>query len=68
MYQNRSKFPESEQRSIKLIYWNSFGVFITIGAFLASFAYKDHGGITAILEWVAVLYQLNFFAFTSLDN
>ena len=68
LYKNRASYPEAEQSSIKCIYYNSYGLTLCVMMFIVSFALKGHGGVTAIFEWIAVLYQLNFFMITSFEN
>lgn len=57
----KSQFDENTQKAIDTMYTHVTGIIVTTVLFGVSFAYKGHGGITAIFEWVAVLYYLNFF-------
>ena len=68
LYSNRDKYPAEEQASIQKVYFSSYGLVISIFGFGILFALFGHGGWTAILEWVVVLYQLNFFSLISFDN
>ncbi|CDW77397.1 UNKNOWN [Stylonychia lemnae] len=64
---NIDKFPESDQRGIKIIRWASYGLFFTILAFFVAFKYVPLGP-TAYIEWFMTLYFINIFTITSFTN
>lgn len=64
----KDQFDENTQKAIGTMYTHVTGIIVTTLLFGASMAYKGHGGITAIFEWIAVLYYLNFFQLASNAN
>ena len=64
----KGQFDEQTQVAIGKMYKHVTGVIVTTVLFGVSFYLKGHGGITAIFEWAAVLYYLNFFQIVSLAN
>jgi len=57
----KSQFDQQTQQAIDKMYTHVTGIIVTTVLFGVSYYLKGHGGITAILEWAAVLYYLNFF-------
>ncbi|CDW78258.1 UNKNOWN [Stylonychia lemnae] len=68
LYQNKDKFPASQQRSIKLMMNNTWGLLIFLVAFLISIALVKSSVPTPFIEWATVLYFVNFFAIASFTN
>lgn len=69
LYQNKDKFPASEQDSINKLYkctWILLGLLLGFGLSIA--IYGNSSVSTPLLEWAVVLYYVNFFALISNDN
>ena len=64
----KGQFDQNTQEAIGKMYSHVTGIIVTTVLFAVSFYLKGHGGVTAILEWAAVLYYLNFFQLASLVN
>lgn len=68
LYQNKDKFPVDEQRSISLMMKNTWGLLIVLFAFLISIKLYTSRVPTPFIEWVLVLYFVNFFSIASYAN
>ena len=68
LYQNKDKFPASEQDSINKLYTSTWILLALLLAFGISIALVSTKVPTPILEWGVVLYYVNFFAIISNDN
>ena len=69
LYNNKDKFPASEQRSISIIYWNTWGLMATLLLFVISPLLGEiHHFLTPVSEWAVVIYYANFFAIASYTN
>ena len=64
----RDKIPQSEQADVTRTYYHGWGLVIATFMFLGHMAIYHKCGPTAILEWVCVIYQINFFAVAAQEN
>jgi len=68
LWNNREKFPASEQRSISVMVWNTWGLMAVLVLFGLSTQFAQHTAFCPISEWVLVIYYANFFAIASYTN
>jgi hypothetical protein len=68
LYNNISKFPEAEQRSIKMLSWHTWGLIFSLVMFCVTPLLPRHAFLNPLFEWITVLYYANFFAFASVVN
>lgn len=69
LYNNKDKFPATEQRSISILYWNTWGLMATLLLFVVSPLLGDiRHFVTPVSEWATVIYYANFFAIASYTN
>ncbi len=65
---NIDRFPASQHKAINKLYNASSWVMVGLVVFLTSVYLVKSDTPTPFFEWVVVLYFLNFFALTGLDN
>jgi|NOAtaT_7_FD_contig_41_811955_length_827_multi_1_in_0_out_0_1 hypothetical membrane protein len=68
MTEVKGQFDEQTQKAIDTMCAHVTGIIVFTVLFATSMAIKGHGGISAILEWITVLYYLNFFQLASNAN
>ena len=68
LWNNRDKFAASEQRSISIMVWNTWGLIAVLVLFGVSTQLPHTTALCPLSEWALVLYYANFFAIASYTN